>query len=866
MKFKTVAVVSILFCITAVALADEWPTVRHDVARSGRTADEVRGPYAKRWMRFFPGEIMTTRMEAIVADGRVFVGTYSGHLYALNAETGETAWKFTAEGAILHSPAVADGVVFFGCEDGLVRAVDIKSGQIAWRSPEKPVPGGFDASPAVFQGIVYLGARNGVFYAMDAKTGAVKWTISTGGPIRTTAACADGKIIFASDDMRAYCADESGTLLWKSPKMNGQSLRDYYPVILGDVAILRSAPAGPFAARHGTDQSVLLRHAGVSGGWQATDKFLKSDAARGTPEKFESERRVVLDHLEKTPDARTFFVLDLKTGNERDRAPVLWAAGCQGVGFPPVLTNDGRTVVFYRSAYSNWSHGVAPVVAIGYLDLKRQAVEPIRHTSGNAPPWNTFWGTADESQNFSVGGKVLYICHQGTISGLDLETLQLFPIAGNRDTWGGERGLPWARNEWHGPARGATAICGNRLYWLTGSRVICVEGGAPDGKPADKPFGPATSATVQIEIPAPAPVPEPAALEKYVWQTSARPSARREGEIAQRLERAVKAFLDGGRLAPLYVQVGLAGHEYFFDSSADVVYALSLAYPHLSEALQERVRSYPASEIKTYPLWENRCFYPIAEGKRRELFDIPAGILRPSARPRPHPLANLYALWLYSDRTGDSSLVADNWPAIRSCYENFARTGWKFSPEKGDVFANRYIAGLIGYARLAKARGDATSADAARLAAQFLARQLESYQVGLKGLTPPSVGSVREVDGFIGRGDSLFCGAHHSAKIAKFFGLEPEIAAAVRDHALDAGRAYLKVVDLMMPGWYLAGEERQVHFGENFMDFPDQALSIFRAKAMVGRVGRGKLERYLDVPWCEGDLYYIEKLARLLDW
>jgi len=859
-----VAAVMIL-SIAGPAFADNWPMVRHDVARSGRTSDVVRGPYAKRWMRFFPGEIMTTRMEAIVADGRVFVGTYSGNLYALNSESGETEWKVSAGGPILHSPAVADGAVFFGCADGFVRAVETGSGRQIWKSPEKPVSGGFDTSPAVFGGAVYLGARNGVFYAMDAKTGEVKWSLATGGPIRTSAACSNGKIVFASDDMRAYCANEKGTLLWRSPQLNGQSLRDYYPVVLGDAAVLRSIPAGPFAERHGRDHTVLLAHAGVSGGWQETEKFLKSDAARGTPEKIESERRVVLDHLEETPDARTFFVLNLATGRERARMPVMWAAGCQGTGFPPVLTNDGRAIVLYRSAFSNWSHGVAPVVAMGYLDFARTAVEPIRHAAGNSPPWNTFWGTADESQNFSVGGDVLYICHQGTLSGLDLKTLRLFPIAGDRDTWGGEPGLPWARNEWHGPARGAAAICGNRLYWLTGSRVICIEGEAKGGKPADKPFEPATSAAVRLEIPAPAPVPEAAELEKYVWQVPAKPRVDAASELSKRLEKEVVAFLDSDRLAPLYVQTGLAGHEYFFDSSGDVVHALALAYPHLSPALQERVRSRVSAEMRQYPVWETRCLYPIGEGKRRELFDIPPGILRPPSHPRPHPLGNLYSLWLYTDRAGDSSLVADNWPAIRSCYDSFVKSGWKFDPEKGDIFANRYIAGLIGYARLARARSDSTSGEAAQRAAQLLARQLESYQAGLKILAPPAIKSVREIDSFIGRGGSVFCGAHHYAKIAKFLDLEPEIAAAVRDHAREAAGAYLRVVDLMLPGWYLAGEERQFHFGENFADFPDQALSIFDAKALIERPGREELGRYLDIPWCEGDLFFIEKIARLLE-
>jgi len=87
----------------------------------------------------------------------------------------------------------------------------------------------------------------------------------------------------------------------------------------------------------------------------------------------------------------------------------------------------------------------------------------------------------------------------------------------------------------------------------------------------------------------------------------------------------------------------------------------------------------------------------------------------------------------------------------------------------------------------------------------------------------------------------------------------------VRDHALDAARAYLRVIDIMLPGWYLAWEERQFHFGENFADFPDQALSIFNAKAMIERASREKLERFLDIPWCEGDLLYIEKLVRLIE-
>lgn len=819
------------------------------------------------WMRYFPREIMTTRMETIVADGRVFVGTCSGNLYALDAKAGETLWSFQAGGPILHSPAVEGGIVVFGCEDGFVRALDVEKGKPVWSAPESPAAGGFCTAPAIYKGSVYLGGRNGVFYGLDAKTGDVKFEHRTGGPIRTTAACVGDRVLFASDDMHAYCLDLAGQMKWRSEKLNGQSLRDYYPVIVDDMAVLRTIPAGPYHGRIGQDRTLLVTHAGVTDHWKDIAEYTRSDATRGTPEKIESERRLVLDHLEQNPDARTFFALDLSTGKEAKRMPVLWGAGCQGTGFPPVLTNGNRAIVFYRSAFSNWTHGVAPIVAMGYLDFARAAVDPIRHVSGNAPPWNTFWGTADETMNFSVGGEVLYVCHQGTICGLDLKTLKLFYVAGNRDTWGGEPGLPWARNEWHGPARGAAAVVGNRLYWTTGSRVFCVEGDGAKGTPPDKPSPEQpTSAALGLTLPAPAEAPSANDLEKYVWETPVPPKVMStDGPLAQRLESEVRALIEGDRLAPLYVQPGLAGREFFFDSSADVVETLSLAYPHLSPGTKKEVRAYLRKEIADHPLWTLAAGYSLTEGRRRELFDIPESFLRYERQARPHPLGNLYALWLYAERTGDRETIDANWPAIRDCYKDFVAKGWSLDPSRQDLLANRYIAGLIGYARLARGRHEESARDAGRRAAQALAVQIESFQTGLEFLRLPSIKNVAELDRFIGRGNALFAGSGHNGKIAKFLGLQPEIASAVRDHVNGAARVYLQVIDVMMPGWYLAGEERQVHFGENFVDFPDQALSIFRAKAMIERPGRPWLERRLDIPCCPGDLYFIEKTARVLE-
>jgi len=58
----------------------------------------------------------------VVAGGVVYVGSYDGKLYALDAMTGARKWNYTTGGLIDSSPAVADGVVYVGSDDDTVYA------------------------------------------------------------------------------------------------------------------------------------------------------------------------------------------------------------------------------------------------------------------------------------------------------------------------------------------------------------------------------------------------------------------------------------------------------------------------------------------------------------------------------------------------------------------------------------------------------------------------------------------------------------------------------------------------------------------------------------------------------------------------
>jgi outer membrane protein assembly factor BamB len=109
----------------------------------------------------------------------VFIGSFDGYFYALDASTGAQKWRYrTGEDPVIHnqegitsSAAVVDGVVYFGCRDSHLYFLDAETGQRTW---EFFAGGGWISnSPAVTKGKVYFGGGSDKrFHALDAKTGA----------------------------------------------------------------------------------------------------------------------------------------------------------------------------------------------------------------------------------------------------------------------------------------------------------------------------------------------------------------------------------------------------------------------------------------------------------------------------------------------------------------------------------------------------------------------------------------------------------------------------------------------------------------------------------------------------------------------
>lgn len=162
-----------------------------------------------KWPPYKTAKTVTT--SPVVADGTLFVGDWSGTMYALDAETGEERWTFGTHeapgasfGPIVSSAAVTEvktgdtgpktTAVIFGAGPRLY-ALDASDGSLIWvedfssadpvtGAPDPNTPVEIESSPVVWKGAVYVGIDNhntagsgvrGGLLALDAATGDELW-------------------------------------------------------------------------------------------------------------------------------------------------------------------------------------------------------------------------------------------------------------------------------------------------------------------------------------------------------------------------------------------------------------------------------------------------------------------------------------------------------------------------------------------------------------------------------------------------------------------------------------------------------------------------------------------------------------------
>lgn len=211
-----------------------------------------------RWRLETGGRVRST---PAVADGVLYVGSADGAVYAADAATGARLWRHETEGAGLRSgdfgydrrtvqssPAVADGRVFVGARDGHLYALDAATGERLWRSDERI--SWVNSSPAVADGLVYAGTSDAQFVqAVDAATGQERWRRESAGIVWTSPSVVGEHVIFAEGAGRIRAFDRrSGEPAWES-WVGGRFFGS--PVVSDGVLFVGSEDGGVYAIRDG---------------------------------------------------------------------------------------------------------------------------------------------------------------------------------------------------------------------------------------------------------------------------------------------------------------------------------------------------------------------------------------------------------------------------------------------------------------------------------------------------------------------------------------------------------------------------------------------------------------------------------------
>jgi len=117
------------------APAADWPTYRHDNARSGFTDARAAARLASGWTATIGGRLTSV----VVAEGRLFVADIERHtVYALDARSGEALWQFTAGARVDSPPTIRRGTAIFGSADGWVYCLRADDGRLVWRYRAAP--------------------------------------------------------------------------------------------------------------------------------------------------------------------------------------------------------------------------------------------------------------------------------------------------------------------------------------------------------------------------------------------------------------------------------------------------------------------------------------------------------------------------------------------------------------------------------------------------------------------------------------------------------------------------------------------------------------------------------------------------------
>lgn len=165
------------------------------------------------------GEFSTDRYigEATQVEDVAYVPTSDSAVLAVDAQTGQLLWRFTASGAVWSKPAYHEGVLYVTSLGKSVYALDAASGSVVWQTE---LDGAMSAAPLLNPdaGLLYVGNYDNKLHALDMNSGQEKWVAEAANWIWNAPALDNGRLYFADNSGFVYGVDAvDGSPIWDKP-------------------------------------------------------------------------------------------------------------------------------------------------------------------------------------------------------------------------------------------------------------------------------------------------------------------------------------------------------------------------------------------------------------------------------------------------------------------------------------------------------------------------------------------------------------------------------------------------------------------------------------------------------------------------
>jgi hypothetical protein len=825
------------------------------------------------------------------ANGVVYVGGMDRRLHAINSSTGQRLWTFTASGGFYTNPIVANGKVLIGNRDGAFYGVDIAtSGQQFWKFQ---TGGQINISPVYKNGVVYFSSDDGFAYAVNAISGAPVWGT-------------DGK----SDTDSATVAKD---------QMPSREFHSWWPVIYTD-----PATGLDYVIFTGT---LISGGRGAENSWFFTNP--NGNQTLGTivtdPAKLVAGDKTmdvstnifgntIANYFETFPQQRHYYVFELTTGKEKkfdidsdgiiDSAPISFI-GDDGTTAPPIVSGFNN-ILYASTVVRAKGDAFAGFTVSGWkFDTPYMSLPSSAHFSSDEPhgisgagnkiywthccdrsvgavdisrPNSTFPST-DKGREFGYiggGGLPLYVWPTD-VGGLPISPNAYYFQGAVRYFWDpqilnpaiipdADPSMPccaavfWNENDKAGPA-----IYQGKVYVILGNALVAI--------------GPCTDTTVcgnNARLLPMANISVPQNDNPLFSENEIR------GRLEQEVAEMVRPLTPHKHYKPSKgigdFRWDFQGIDEFFGdywhNPADTFTILLRALPFLSASLQQDVKTYLQQEWVDYSpaLYKHVGWI---EGTKRDMWPYPPSVPRGFEvdfdKQTGMPPMNVYAIWKFvqaglctsASNCTPSTLfnyVRSNFPAQSNASESYARA----FPQT----LNAQLVGYMSYIELAKLSGQQSSDYAAY---QNTLTQLQNLRKNTFMTFPnPQSPYLCDIECYYESLMTAWNFLYMTPELGDFMRTtvrssenDPECAlTSVMSNCKDS-LATIEKYKIIAPYWSAVfNGETQGEF--TFMPY-QQSYSMFQALALVKKVPRTELLKYLDSPIIPvGDLYYIDNLVAVL--